>query len=307
MLEKTVLLIMTLVTLSVLFASILLEVAVVLIVGVGLALVFSDNELESTTKKRKAKPALKREIKYQTARFSEHQQSEERQQEGQQQHQPQRQPQQGQQEQEEQLGQHEQEQPSLHPSCVFAAKYCTLSELPADSSKHFLQWLESLRTSTGYFVTDLKSTPIHTFKPRKYARGRESFMRLERQIWNDRIINAYLVVWKGKMTPEGEPSHVIALVENGVKNFELGRINLKTRPSQVRLIPHPYRTKDPVPCFQVGSAGIMAFSSLLRDYCLPVEKAKMSLMGVSYKPIEFDSDDEITEQSVDDDTKTHDK
>jgi len=108
----------------------------------------------------------------------------------------------------------------------------------------------------------------------------------------------YILGWKDTRTPPDpalSPTHVIALMENGKKHYELGRMNHTTRPSEVRLIPRTER--DPVPCFQVGSNKIALFGGFLKNYCEPVEKAKVSLFGISFKPLDAEDFHDQTEMS----------
>jgi len=103
------------------------------------------------------------------------------------------------------------------------------------------------------------------------------------------VLHCNLLIWKGKPAPEGTVSHVIALVENGVKNYELDKITHRTRPSEICLIPRVDK-KDPMPCFQVGSAKIAWLSNYLKDSCVLTEKSKVHM----YMPNGLEEEAEVT-------------
>jgi len=103
------------------------------------------------------------------------------------------------------------------------------------------------------------------------------------------IVAAYLCIWKNNNCPENAPSHIICLMEDGEKKYDIGKCPMMTSKDQVRILPRSTDKKEKVFCFAVGTERVLLFSGFLMPYSLPVVRKENRFAGVTIKPIESDT------------------
>eukprot|EP01129_Flabellula_baltica_P006031 TRINITY_DN2224_c0_g1_i1.p1 TRINITY_DN2224_c0_g1~~TRINITY_DN2224_c0_g1_i1.p1 ORF type:complete len:176 (+),score=19.90 TRINITY_DN2224_c0_g1_i1:23-529(+) len=124
--------------------------------------------------------------------------------------------------------------------------------------------------------------PFHIFKSGKIANPKNSFMQLS---CVNNYSTVYLNVWSGACFPRGDPTHVIVLMENGEKKFDIGRNPMKSSKDQVRILPRTVGSGESVFCFAVGTEDVNAFANMIKDFCELVVRKEQRFVGATVKPL----------------------
>jgi len=150
-----------------------------------------------------------------------------------------------------------------------------------------LQIYEQLVISPMRRVHCVGYWPFHIFKSGKRATPVESYMHID-YIAPDGFtaVSAYLCVWQGKNCPDKQPSHIIVLLENNEKKYDIGKCPMLTSKDQVRILPRSTGKKDKTFCFAVGRDYVHLFSSFIMPFCIPIIRKETKFTGVTIKPID---------------------